>query len=223
MVDVATWGLVGSIFAALITAVYFFRKLVVLTMLWWTLSGKVRGAKTADEKVPIRKVVRATFTHIMATFLRFLATCGAAASLSWTVAINRFLDQGDSDELPFWITLGSLGCALLAALLCVIIEYRARYDLPVRLGECVCEAFRLEIENMHKNLSKPLNDIDTKQSQERETWEYVAQAFIQKYRFDSVFGPSHVGSLHQYIQSGMGRHRNGPSYSRVPVEGGFVA
>jgi len=128
--------------------------------------------------------------------------------------MNRFPDQVDADELAFWIAIGSIGCALSSAFLCIIIEYRIRYDLPVRLGECICEAFRLEIEVMHKDLSKSMNDIDTKQSQERETWEYVARAFSQKYRFDSVFGPSHFGSILQYIHGGMGDcHQNGPLYT----------
>jgi hypothetical protein len=75
--------------------------------------------------------------------------------------------------------------------------------LSPRLGECICEAFREEIENMYKVLDFPINDIQTKQVQERETWEYVAREFLHKYRFDAVFAADRFGSILQYIQSGM--------------------
>jgi hypothetical protein len=52
-------------------------------------------------------------------------------------------------------------------------------------------------------LSRPINDIDTKQVQERETWEYVAREFLHRYRFDAVFAADRFGSILQYIQAGM--------------------
>lgn len=133
-----------------------------------------------------------------------MAAYGAAVALPWSVAVNEFPDRADAyPEAPFWIALGSVCSALLATVLFFAIEYRVRYDLTPRLGEFVCEAFRDEIELMYQVLEKPTNDIETKQQQEKETWEYVAREFLHKYRFDTVFAADRFGSILQYIQSGM--------------------
>jgi hypothetical protein len=84
-----------------------------------------------------------------------------------------------------------------------IVEFVVRYNLSPKLGEFVCESFRDEIEAMFRVLSLPINDIDTKQVQERETWEYMAREFLHRYRFDTVFAADRFGSILQYIQAGM--------------------
>ena len=86
-----------------------------------------------------------------------------------------------------------------------MVEYVTRYTLSPKLGEFVCEAFREEIEHIYAATSVPLNDIDAKQIQEREAWEYTAREFLHKYRFDTVFAADRFGAIMQYIQGGMER------------------
>lgn len=202
--NAAAWASIASTFGALLAVFHFQRKLLILIQVWCILGGKVRVAKTKDDVSAIRRVRTVTLTQVVLTFLRLLASYGATIALPWSVAIDRFPDKVDStNELPFWIALGSVGCAIAATLLFFVIEYRVRYDLSPRLGEYICEAFRDEIERMYSVLARPVNDIETKQEQERETWEYVAREFLHKYRFDTVVAADRFGSILQYLQSGM--------------------
>jgi hypothetical protein len=75
--------------------------------------------------------------------------------------------------VPFWIAFGSVCTATGSTVFFFIVELVIRYNLSpkLHLGEFVCESFRVEIEAMFLVLSLPINDVDTKQVQERETWE----------------------------------------------------
>jgi len=106
-------------------------------------------------------------------------------------------------DIPYWTALGAVSGAIGATTFFFIIEYVVRYNLDPNLGPYICESFRDEIEVMFKILSLPINDIDAKQVQDRETWEYVAREFLHKYRFDTVFAADRFGAIFQYIQSGM--------------------
>lgn len=143
---------------------------------------------------------------------------GAAVSLPWSVVVDYMMMRCDNDyecdascRIAYWIALGSLGAAILAAVLFFIVEYRVRYFLSPRLGEyMICEAsfLREEIQQMYTILSKPLNDVDPVQEQEKEVWEYVAREFLNKYRFDTVFAADRFGSILQeyyLLQTGMER------------------
>jgi hypothetical protein len=128
-----------------------------------------------DDKEAIRKVKGITFTQILLTLTRLLTAYAAGVALPYSVALNQFGDSIDTDDsIPFWIALGAFCAAVGATVFFFIVEYVVRYNLSHKLGEYVCEAFRDEIENMYTVLSVPNNDIDTKQVQEREAWEYVA-------------------------------------------------
>lgn len=202
--DVAFWAVLASATGALLALFHLVRKLFLLVGLWFTLGGKARSAPSVDDREAIRKVKGVTFTQIMLVITR-IATAGAAGvALPWSVAENGYGDKISlSDEIPFWIALGAVGAAVGSTIFFFFVEYFVRYNLSPRLGEFICEAFREEIENMYKVLEVPLNAIDTKQVQERETWEYVAREFLHKYRFDAVFAADRFGSIFQYIQSGM--------------------
>jgi hypothetical protein len=143
-----------------------------------------------------------TSTQILLTLARLVTAYAAAVALPWSVAQNTGR-IGTDKEIPIWIAFGAIYCAIGSTIFFFIVEYVVRYNLSPKLGEYVCEAFRDEIETMYKVLSKPINSIDTKQVQERETWEYVAREFLHKYRFDTVFAADRFGSIFQYIQSGM--------------------
>ncbi len=201
--DASALASIGSTFGAILGALHFHRKLSILLRLWSILGGKVRTAKTSDDAASIKKVKDVTSSQILVTFFHFLAALAASIALPWSIFVAKEDDEGAKAKLAFLVALSSTAFATLALILVFIIEYRVRYDLSPRLGEYICEAFRDEIESMYTVLSKPMNDIETKQMQERETWEYVAREFLHKYRFDTVFAADRFGSILQYLQSGM--------------------
>ena len=55
------------------------------------------------------------------------------------------------------------------------------------------------------------NDIECKLMQERRTWEYVAEEFCHKHRFDLVLSIDRFGAIYQYILSGMDPNSAGAS------------
>jgi len=202
--EAGAWALLASSTGAILAIFHLVRKMAILTRLWFVLGQKVLEAPTALAKENISQVRTVTMTQMLLTLLRTLAAGSAAVSLPWALAVMAYDDKIDSAvELPFYVALGSVCMALLATIAFFAVEYVVRYRLPPKLGEFVCEAFRLEIEELHRALRIPLNDIDSKQMQERQTWEYVARDFLHTYRFDTVFAADRFGSILQYIQSGM--------------------
>jgi hypothetical protein len=202
--DVAFWAVLASATGAILGAIHLVRKFFILMSLWFTLGTKARNAPSVDDREAIRRVKSVTFTQILLTLARIGAAGAAAVALPWSVAQNGFDDSIDlGEQIPFWIAVGAIGAAVGSTIFFFMVEYVVRYNLSPRLGEYICEAFREEIENMYKVLDFPINDIQTKQVQERETWEYVAREFLHKYRFDAVFAADRFGSILQYIQSGM--------------------
>jgi hypothetical protein len=202
--DVAYWATLASATGAILALFHLVRKLFLLVGLWFTLGRKARSTATTDDRDHIRRVRSVTVTQILLTLTRIVAAGGASVALPWSVAEFGYGDKISTDpDIPVWIALGTICAAIGATIFFFIVEYVVRYHLSPKLGEYICEAFREEIENMYKVLAVPLNDIQTKQVQERETWEYVAREFLHKYRFDAVFAADRFGSILQYIQSGM--------------------
>jgi hypothetical protein len=202
--DAAFWAVLASSTGAILALIHLMRKFFILINLWFTLGKKARNAPSVDDREAIRKVKGVTFTQILLTMARIGAAGAAAVALPWSVAQNGFDDEiSVSAEIPFWIAVGAISAAVGSTFFFFVVEYVVRYNLSPRLGEYICEAFREEIENMYTVLDFPINDIQTKQVQERETWEYVAREFLHKYRFDTVFAADRFGSILQYIQSGM--------------------
>lgn len=204
LTNVAFWATAASATGAALASFHLVRKFFILASLWCTLGSKVRNASATDEREAIQTVKAVTFTQILLTMTRMAAAGAAAVALPWAVAQNGFGDRiGSAETLPFWIALGSLCAAIASTIFFFVVEYVVRYRLSPRLGEFIGEAFREEIEDMYDKLSVPLNDIDSKQVQERQTWEYVARDFLHRYRFDAVFAADRFGTILQYIQSGM--------------------
>jgi hypothetical protein len=202
--DVAFWAVLASAIGAILALTHLIRKFFILISLWFTLGRKARDAPSVDDREAIRRVKTVTCTQILLTLTRIGAAGAAAVALPWSVAQNGYDDELKvSEEIPFWIALGAISAAVASTVFFFFVEYVVRYNLSPRLGEYICEAFREEIENMYTVLDFPINDIQTKQVQERETWEYVAREFLHKYRFDAVFAADRFGSILQYIQSGM--------------------
>lgn len=206
LTEVGFWASLASAIGAILAAFHFVRKSMILMGLWCTLGGKVRAATDRQARGALGRIKGVTFIQLLLTLARLAAALGSAVALPWTVAQNAFPDQIGTDEsIPLWIALGAFGAAVGATIFFFLVEYVIRYNLPPTLGEFVCEAFREEIESIYKVLSIPENDIDTKQAQERTTWEYVAREFLHKHRFDTVFAADRFGIILQYIQGGMKR------------------
>lgn len=196
--------LLTTAFGAIISAFHFFRKFFILVRLFCILGGKVRQATSTDARDRIKEVRWVTFTQIFLTVVRLSAALAAAVALPWAFAELEFGDDINTDpDSPAWVAVGAVSAAVAAAVLFFIVEYLIRYNLSPKLGEFVCEAFRDEIEAMYTVLELPINDIQTKQVQERKTWEYVTREFLHKYRLDTVFAADRFGSIMQYLQSGM--------------------
>jgi hypothetical protein len=202
--DFAFWATAASTLGAALATFHLVRKLHLLCGLWLVLGSKKRDTNSSTDRQDIRKIRAVTFTQILLTLAR-LATAGAAAvALPFSVAENGFGERTRTGEdIPIWIALGAVATAVASIIFFFLVEYVVRYNLSPQFGPFVCECFRDEIESIHQVLTLPLNDIDTKQVQEREAWEYTAREFLHMYRFDTVFAADRFGQILQYIQAGM--------------------
>jgi hypothetical protein len=202
--NVAFWASLPSALAAILASFHFFRKFFILCNLWRVLVGKTWTSASTDVRERLHVVCRVTGTQIVLTLARLLASLAAAVALPWSIAENGYGDKISLNEnLPFWIALGSVATAIVSTLFFFVVEYVVRYNLDPKLGEYICESFRPEIERMYKLFENPPNNIETKQVQERECWDYTAREFLHRYRLDTVFAADRFGSILQYIQSGM--------------------
>ena len=201
---VAFWALVPSSLGALLAVMHLARKLSILWSLWSTLGRRSVGHY--DEARSMRTVRNVTMTQVLLTLVRLGAAGAATVALPYTVAEMAFRDSINTfSDLPSMLALAALLMAIAATFFFAIVEYVIRYNLPVDLGPFVCELFRDEIEQMYQDLQVRMSDLEPKQVQERETWEYVARDFLHRYRFDTVFAADRYGSILQYLQSGMDR------------------
>ncbi|KAL3916452.1 MAG: hypothetical protein SGILL_005172 [Bacillariaceae sp.] len=214
--EVGFWASLASAVGAILAAFHFVRKSMILLGLWCTLGGKIRAAGAdKDARRALGRIKGVTFIQLLLTLARLGAALGSAVALPWSVAQNAFPDKITTDEeIPFWVALGAFCAAVGATIFFFLVEYIVRYNLPPKLGEFVCEAFREELETTYKVLALPQNSIDTKQAQERKTWEYVARDFLHRYRFDTVFAADRFGSILQYIQGGCKKKRSKKSKSK---------
>jgi len=201
---IAFWTVLPSTFGALLAVQHLLRKLRILWNLWWILYRKKLSAKRNEDRVNIQMVCNVTITQILLTFLRLIAATAAAVALPFFIAESGFGSAIDTPQLvPFWIALAAFGAAILAACFFFMVEYVVRYNLNPRLPVSIVESFRDEISALYWEFHKPWNDVQTKQVQDRITWEYVAREFLHKYRLDTVFAADRFGAILQYIQCGM--------------------
>lgn len=200
---VAFWATAPSASGAFLAAFHFVRKLRILGQLWLTLGHKVRKTKISEDRNNIQKARSITFSQIVLTMLRLMAAVAATIALPWSIAENGYGEKiGTLERLPFYIALAAVIAAILATIFFFVVEYVIRYNLSPRLPKIIVESFRDEVNGLYWTFRRPWNDIETKQVQERVTWEYVAREFLHKYRFDTVFAADRFGSILQYLQSG---------------------
>ena len=205
----AFWATVPSTLGAMLACQHLVRKLRILWNLWLVLRKKATSATRYQDRVNIRKVCNVTLTQILLTWLRLSAVTAAAVALPFSIAENGFGNRiGTPTLLPFWLALAAVGTAIVATLFFFVVEYGVRYNLSPTLPVSIVESFRDELNTLYWDFRQPWNDIQTKQVQERTTWEYVAREFLHVYRFDTVFAADRFGAILQYIQSGMETEEN---------------
>ena len=205
----AFWALVPSTLGAALAIQHLMRKLRILWNLWWILRKKAKALIPLTDRANIRQVCHVTMTQILLTCLRLSAAMAAAVALPFSIAENGFGDQiGTPPMIPFWVALGAVCAAVLATWFFFVVEYVVRYSLSPKLPASLVESFRDELNALYWEFHKPWNDVETKQVQERITWEYVAREFLHIYRLDTVFAADRVGAILQKIQSGMEAETN---------------
>jgi len=201
---VALWAGIPASFGAILAVNHFLRKIRILGHLWILLKRRARSTKNVQDRMRLQEICRVTSTQIVLTMLRLGSAMAAAVALPFSLAENGFGNQiATPMMLPFWIALAALGLAILSTFFFFVVEYVIRYSLNARWPVSLVESFREELDVLYWEFRKPWNDVETKQVQERETWEYVAREFLHRYRFDTVFAADRFGAILQYIQSGM--------------------
>ena len=220
LTDFAFYVTATSSLGAVLALFHFLRKAKLLAGLLIGLASKARLAP-ASKRGYISQIVAVTATQLLLTIVRLLAAGAAAVALPFAVAENGFGDSIQTHvDIPFWIALGSVVSAIAATVFFFFVEYVVRYNLISDLGPFVCELFRSEIEQIHDGVKIPYNDMDTKQVQDRENWEYTAREFLHRYRFDTVFAADRFGQILQYVQGGMEptyRNRQSPEVTKSEV------
>jgi len=193
---------------AVLSMFHLFRKFWIL----WSLSGKLGSKLNSGSNVQagnIKTVRAVTRSAELATAMRFFASAGAAVSLYWLWVNSEPLRNDDSIDrmLPAYIGGGALCLHIVSIFFLLFIEYFLRYRFEPKLGEYLSESFKDEISEMYRDFDMPLTNIDTKQDQDRLTWEYVSREFLHKYRFDTVFAADRFSALYHYLQSGISNVR----------------
>jgi hypothetical protein len=207
------WFQLTSIVGAILSLCFFVRHLCHSLWLWVKLGVKISVQKMdKSTRKGLRKIEGFIFIQLLLTALRVCTVLFATVALLWCVAANTIpgkIRTFDSlgESFPLYIALVTFCLVTVTTILFFLVEYTIGYNLPPKLGEVVCEAFREEIESMYEALSISENKFVSKQSKERITWEYVAREFFHKYRFDAIFGPDRFGSISQYLQCGIEKRK----------------
>jgi len=199
------WSQLANFFAAFVPLFYFVRSLYKTLWLWVTLSAKIKSrAGTFDTKTldGLRRIQSVASAHVFLTTLRFSAVLCAMVALPWAILLYAGR-VGPSANMPLNIALVGFFQVVGSIMLSFLFEYVLEYNLPPNLGAFVYEGFQEEINSMHRGLSLSTNQYDTREHQERITWEYVAHEFFDKYRFDLILGADRFSSIFRYIQGGI--------------------
>jgi len=181
--------------------------------LWVKISVKI-GAKKLDKSTitGLRRVKGFIFRQLVLTLIPIITLIASVIAFSWCIALYIACADGGgkcddeylkSAQTPYYIALLAICLLVTDPILFYFVECTSGYALPSNLGEVICEAFREEIESAHEELSVTENKFDSKQFQERTTWEYATQNFLRKFRFDAIFRPDRFGPVLQYLQCGL--------------------
>lgn len=212
LIDVVFFLQLANMPGGLLSLLYYLRTTLRMLWIWIALGEGVKNkAGQLDEKAHygLRKVRSFTFFQLFLTSFRIYALMCSMVSLPWAVARYTFPEEVQTKEsLILYIALAGFCLAIGTAVTFSIVKYSISYKLPPNLGEPIGKAFQGELESMYRALSLSKNNIDMRGPQERITWEYVAQEFFHKYRFDVVFGVDRFSAIFQYLQCGVERRDN---------------
>jgi hypothetical protein len=201
--SIAFFSAATSALGALLAVMHFVRKLFILGHLWMVLGAKKHRVSQENQK-NFGRIRTVTCTQILLTLSRLIAACAAALAFPFSVAENGYGDKISTPKnLPFWIAFIAVVMAIGSTVFFFVVEYVVRYTLSPELGPFVCKIFKHEIENLHATMSVSLNNMDSKEVQEREAWDYTAREFLHRWRFDTVFAADRFGMIFQYVKSGM--------------------
>lgn len=213
----AIWftGLVSPI-TAILAAVFLTRKLLLQTACVAAVKvhlrksdiGRLRSTLTSASAKKMQQVVHIGRVQQLVTFFRALSAYAAAVALPWVFCVREQdllgldLSSDLNSNLPFYIAVGSVGLQLLMLLLRYVVEYSILWGVDTMLGEHVTDCFAEELAELKRQLSAPTNSVETKHVQEARAYEYVARAFLHKYRFDTLFRANRVGNIMHHIMGG---------------------
>jgi hypothetical protein len=210
--DLSYWATLSTGLAILVTAPRLVVNYFIVINVWWKLWGSTRKVRSGDTK-HVNRAAFVAFLQIFHVFFRIVIAMAACITLAWHIILHSFSDILDTQRnLYSWIAvkdnalyaaLGTAGLWVLTNLFSMMIDYLVQYNLSPRLGEYICDSFRDDLRVIYRIMSVSINDTEPKIVQERATWEYVAQEFLHKNRFDVVFSTERYGSILQFIQSGM--------------------
>jgi len=203
-----TWftGFVSPV-PAILAAVFLTRKLLFQTGCISAVKGHLRNSRNSASAQKMQQVVRIGRAQQLVTFFRALSAYAAAVALpwNWVVAEQDLLGLDLSEllsDLPFYLAAGSAGLQLVMLLFRYVVEYSILWSVDTKLGEYVTDCFADELAELKKKLSAPMNSVETVHVQEARAWEYVARAFLHKYRFDTIFRANRMGNIMHHIMSG---------------------
>lgn len=198
--SVAAWtfGILGPI-PAVLSVHMLSKKTALIRTLQKALKVKLATAIQSGENaeaVSLRRVLKLLRQVKWVTATRICASGLAGAALPLGLATANSV-------VPLALAGGAIALAVASTIANISIEYNVRHKFESQLGEYICEAFREEIMLLHSKFSREQTTLKTVQSQERDAWEYTAREFLHQYRFDVIFGGDRLGSILQYIQSGL--------------------
>jgi len=193
----------GSItpITSLVAGWYLFRKLRLLIQCQIAMTQRVPAVTGVQGKNNLKKSMFLNALLIVAIALRGLASLGAAVALPFALAFER--GAYPSGQPALWLAVACVATQMFVVVFLFYIEYNPLYNLTPNMGEFIGVTFDNKLQELKAELSVPFNQLQSEGNQERIAWEYVAKAFLHRYRFDSVFGANRLAAIQQYIQSGL--------------------
>jgi hypothetical protein len=202
VLDAAGWASLGTLLGSTIACFHFLRKMKHLVRL-----DRALGVMKSDPRV--RRVRFVARTQQVFVLVRLFAGICATVAIPWTISVTSFGTFFDiSRDLPAYIGLASVACAVAAGLLFLVVEFRVRYSVDPELGRAVCAPFAESIGRIHAAFARTEADVhvDAPQKVAAEDWEYTARQFLHEFRFDTVFAADRFGTVLQHLHSGNKDH-----------------
>jgi hypothetical protein len=203
----------GSVYFGAITPItsivagwYLIRNFRLILQSIFALEGRKKFVHQCKKKRRVlHQILYIARVTLFLTGLRICATLGAAVLLPMGLAASFGGFPGRTFDL-LWLATALITTQIAVNIASFYVEYGLIYDITPNVGELIGVAFDGELKDMKNQLSLPHwneNNVHSEQVHERRAWEYVARAFLRRYRFDAVLGTNRYGSILQYIQSGL--------------------